>query len=422
VRLNVGNVNLRRILVKNEKQIQVLIPWALLVCIVAVTAFLYLRRDCWNDECHFIEAIRLFITNISLSTLSEYNELAPPFTFILYAVWGRMVGDSLVTFRILSLIIAMVTYYSFYRLFASIFSDRRKAAWLTLFLAANPYMLGASVFVYTDMITMFFLCIFCRSMKDRSPILAGISGAGGLLCRQYFVFIVIAAFGWCLVNYAFKKQRRELAIMGALAICVMPLCACFFLWKGFCPSNFFKTRYMTHGLAFHPNSMTVYIVQMFVYLLPIICLRIKSLYANWTVLITSALLCWVYWIFPVTGSPAAKIKTETIGFFHRLLRSWPGEAREQWVFFICFALALPMLISIFNDMRQRIKSRDGSFPVFIDLSVFAFLFVMPFSYLHWEKYFLPLLPILVMQLMMSGNKEEKHTTALGSLPVSVKQE
>ncbi len=394
-------------LFKNKTRIRLLIPWTLLACFLAGLVYVNLHRNCWNDECHFIETIRLFIAQPTLSTLAGYNEMSTPLPFILYALWGRLFGDSLVMLRLFSLIITAVTYYSFYRLFVSQFSDRRTAAWLTLFLAVNPYMAGASVFVYTDMLTMFFLYVFCVAVKNRSPLLAGVGAACGLLCRQFFVFIVVAACCWCFVNYLFKKQRRELAMAAALVLSAAPLCACFVLWQGFCPSNFFKTRYIADAMAFHPNSMTMYAAQIVIYLLPVICFRIKSLYANRTRLIAAALTCGVYWIVPVTGSSAAKIKTETIGLFHRLLRVWPGESREQWVFFICFTLALPVVFWILADTWKRIKSRDGSFPLFLDFSIIAFFLIMPFSYMHWEKYFLPLVPILAIRLLMPDNKNEK---------------
>jgi 4-amino-4-deoxy-L-arabinose transferase-like glycosyltransferase len=406
---------------KNKPRIQILVPWTLLACLMAGLIYMNLRRDCWNDECHFIETIRLFIAQPTLSTLAGYNEMSTPLPFILYALWGRIFGDSLVALRLFSLIITAVTYFSFYRLFESIFSDRRKAAWLTLFLAINPYMAGASVFVYTDMLTMFFLYVFCLALKNRSPLLVCIGAACGLLCRQFFVFIVVAAFCWCFVSYIQRKERRELVMTGALVLGALPLCACFLLWQGFCPSNFFKTRYISHAMSFHPNSVTMYATQIIIYLLPVICLRIKSLYANRARLMAAALTCWIYWLIPVAGSPAAKIKTDTIGFFHRLLRVWPGERREQWVFFICFALALPVLFSILSDARQRIKSKDGSFPLFIDFSIIAFFLVMPFSYMHWEKYFLPLVPLMAIQFLLPYGKNEKSKTPPEPQPLSAHQ-
>jgi 4-amino-4-deoxy-L-arabinose transferase-like glycosyltransferase len=388
---------------KNEKNIHFLLVSAFLACVLAVSASLILHKPCWSDECHFIETIRLFITDPTLSTLAIYNEMSPPLPFMLYAVWGRLFGDSLLNLRLLSLIIAVSTYFAFYFLFCKVFSDCRKATWLIVLLALNPYMAGAGVFIYTDMTAMFFLAVLCIAMKSRSPLLSFIGACGGLLCRQYFIFVVVAAFCRHFLNFLSKKQRRDLFIANALFLAVIPLAALFIFWKGFCPSNFFRTVYMTRGMTFHLNSVTVYIIQIIIYLLPVICLKIKSLYGNRKRLIAAALTCWIYWLIPVAVSPAARGKT-TIGLFHRLLRFWPGETYEQWVFFICFALALPVLFSIFSDAWQRIKSHDNSYPLFIDLSTIAFFVVMPFSYLHWEKYFLPLFPIVAMQLLLSNSK------------------
>jgi hypothetical protein len=34
----------------------------------------------------------------------------------------------------------------------------------------------------------------------------------------------------------------------------------------------------------------------------------------------------------------------------------------------------------------------------MNLSILSFLIIMPFSYVYWEKYFLPLMPIIAIQL------------------------
>jgi len=36
----------------------------------------------------------------------------------------------------------------------------------------------------------------------------------------------------------------------------------------------------------------------------------------------------------------------------------------------------------------------------MDLSIISFLLIMPFSYLCWEKYFLPMLPLAMMSILL----------------------
>jgi len=181
---------------------------AVFVCYFIALAVFGLNRPCWHDECHFVETVRLFLTHPSLSTLVHYNEMSTPLPFVLYAVWGWLFGDSLINLRVLSLIIAAFTYLLYYYFFVKTFSGSKTAFWLTFFLALNPYMTGAGIFVYTDMLTMFFLVLLFFAIRNRSPFLSFIAAAGGLLCRQYYVFVVAAAICYCGWCFLLRKQSR----------------------------------------------------------------------------------------------------------------------------------------------------------------------------------------------------------------------
>jgi len=194
----------------------------------------------------------------------------------------------------------------------------------------------------------------------------------------------------------------------ALMLAAVPLATLFVLWKGFCPVNTLSTPLIAESFTFHMNSFTLYIIQLFVYMLPVICFMGKSLYLDQRRLVLALILCWVYWLFPVAVSaPGIAAGKFTVGYFHRLLRIWPGVMLEQWVFFICFTLAVPMAFSIISDTWKRLKSRNDDFTLFMDFSIILFYFVMPFSYMHWEKYFLPLLPIAAVQLVATSTGIKK---------------
>jgi hypothetical protein len=296
----------------------------------------------------------------------------------------------------------------YYYFFVKTFSSRKTAIGLTFFLALNPYMTGAGIFVYTDMLTMFFLVLLLLAIRNRSLLLSLVAATGGLLCRQYYVFIVAAAVCYCGWCFLLQKQKRELLMASALMLAAVPLFALFILWKGFCPVNTFRTLYSAESLTFHLNSITLYFIQLFVYMLPVIFFISKSLYLDQRRLIISLIVCWVYWLFPVAVSaPGIAAGKYTVGYFHRLIRIWPGVTLEQWAFFICFALAIPIAYAIISDTVKRLKSRNDDFTLFMDFSIILFFIVMPFSYLHWEKYFLPLLPIAAVQLVATSARINK---------------
>ena len=381
----------------------VLILLAVFIAGYAVTLTTFgLHRPCWHDECHFVETIRLFISDPSLSTLRHYNEMSTPLPFILYAAWGTVFGDSLVSLRLLSVIIAVITICAYFYFFLKELGRPTAALFLTVFLALNPYMAGASIFVFTDMLAMLFLVLLCFAIRNRSPGLSFVASAAGLLCRQYFLFVVIASVAYCVWCFFLQKKRRDVFTAAGLAAGIIPLVALFFLWKGFCPVNEYRMRYMNDAFVFHPNSVTLYGLQLFVYMLPVIYCFWKPLYLNRRRLIIALVASCSYWIFPVAVSaPGVAAGKFTVGYFHRLLRIWPGESMEHIVFFICFMFALPIFISIISDTWRRLISRETDFTLFLDFLIISFFIIMPFSYLHWEKYFLPMVPIVALQLWTS---------------------
>lgn len=371
-----------------------------------------INHPCWHDECHFVETVRLFMAHPSLETLKYYDEMSTPLPFILYAAWGTVFGDSLACLRVLSLIIAFLTYVGFFYLFLVTLSKPRTALLLTIFIAMNPYMMGTSIFVYTDMLTMLFLAIFCLAIRNRSPVWSLVAAAGGLLSRQYFIFMVIAAIGYSIWRLYLQNDRRDVRMIAAMIASLIPLAALFILWKGFCPVTAWRMVYLKEGTTFHPNSVVVYTIQLFIYMLPLVCYFWRNLYLNRRRLLTAAALCWIYWVFPVAVSaPGIAAGKFTVGYFHRLLRIWPGVKLEHAVFFACFTLALPVALSIIGDTWQRLRSRETGFMVFLNLSFVAFFLIMPFSYLHWEKYFMPLLPIVAIQIVSSASRMRKTALA-----------
>ena len=57
-------------------------------------------------------------------------------------------------------------------------------------------------------------------------------------------------------------------------------------------------------------------------------------------------------------------------------------------------------------MRMKRPDFDGA--IMLHLTILCFFLVMPLSYLNWEKYFLPVLPAVVLALMFMGSSKENH--------------
>jgi hypothetical protein len=356
----------------------------------------------YGDEAHFVPTIHQFVTGINLNTLKHYDEMSTPLPFVLYALWGRVFGLDLPNLRLFSMVIAFATYLLFYWLLLLVFNDTRYAFWGSVFLAANPYMIGLSFFVYTDMLPIFFILLGCVAMLRRQPLVLALASCGALLCRQYFIFFPgTVLLGYSLEYLLTRERSARLMVLAAVAS-FLPWAALALLWGGIAPDNAMRASYLGKGLRFHPSYLVLYILQCFVYLFPVVFWRWRFFYSDFRVLGGCFLLSWVYWLFPVAPSEAiVKSQIYTVGFFQNLLGQLTDSARlEQVVFFVTFLLGLPIVFAYLRDGYMKFRQRDFGFPFLLDLSIITFLATMPFSYHCWEKYFLPLVPLSAIRILL----------------------
>ncbi len=365
-----------------------------------------LKRPFWGDEAHFVETIRQFGDEISMESLKHYNEMSTPLPFIAYAIWGRTFGFDIHILRSLSVLLAIVTYLLFYHLLMSIFARPRTALWATLFLVLHPYMIGLSIFVFTDMMTILFLLMFLISLRRQAPVLLAIFSSAGLLSRQYFAFLPAAAALFCLSGYIQKRDVQKLEMLASIALSFLPMLFLMVLWGGPAPDNEMRDLYLGGGLRFSPSYLALYLCQFVLYLLPIVIIKWRHYFRDMRLnIISLALASLFYWWFPVKPSlSAVSAGVDTVGLFHRFIRRAIGSEYEWIPFFVAFWLSLPILFSIVKDAVQRCISKDHGLTFFLDLSITSFLVIMPFSYLVWEKYFLMVMPLLLIRMLLDGVK------------------
>ncbi len=369
----------------------------------ATVLVLKLNRPPYNDEVHFAATIQQFGTHFSLSLLKTYNELSTPLPFLLYGIWGRVIGFEVPALRLFSLLQGLATGILFYWLFLMVLKDERTSFLVAAFLAIHPYMMAVSFAVYTDVTTMLMVILTCVAVARRNPVLFALASAGGLLCRQYFIFLTAAGLVYYLFRAFAGRERSSVAMVISGLASLLPLLFLVALWKGMSPNNAMKQYWLVDEefLSFHPSSASLYISQLFVYLIPVIAFRVRDLYRDWRVILGSVLVSGLYWLAPVR--PAAAILREggvTVGLFNSLLlKTLKTPVLVHTVFFFACCLALPIVFQILHDCYLSIRRKDYGFSFFLDLSILAFLLIMPFSYYVWEKYFLPVVPLAAIRIL-----------------------
>ena len=229
-----------------------------------------INRPYWGDEAHFVNTINLFGKDMGIDTIKHYKEMSTPLPFILYSIWGRIFSFDIEMLRLFSVIIAFSTYLLFHKLVFSLVNDIKISLLTTAFIVVNPYMIGLSVFVFTDMLAILFVIISCIAVRKQSPIVLTISLACGLLSRQYLIFFVLAVSLFYLWKYYQYRKRDDKTMLLACIISLMPLLVLFTLWKGLSPDNELRNIYLDENYKFHPAYFTLYVCQLFIYLAPLI--------------------------------------------------------------------------------------------------------------------------------------------------------
>lgn len=126
---------------------------------LSVIALVGINRPVWGDERHFVETIKSFGSDFSLEKMTDYDQVTPPLFFYIFAAWGKLFGYSLFALRVLSLIIALITFISLHRIFHNYFSNSIFVISGVIIIMLNPYVIGTSLFVFTDMTAFLFLLL-----------------------------------------------------------------------------------------------------------------------------------------------------------------------------------------------------------------------------------------------------------------------
>lgn len=362
-----------------------------------------LNREPWGDEHHFVQTVTQFGTNFSIDTLTHYDEMSGPLPFIIYSLWGRVFGFDFLLLRLFSVLIALASYVIFHRLICLTIKNSSIALMGTLFLMVHPYMVGFSIFVFTDGITILFILLALYGLFKKNMAVYCLAMMAALISRQFSIFFLIASVLYFILQGASANKKMLIASLLSL----IPYVRLVILWGGLSPDNAWRIMYLEDGLSFHVNYLVLYICLMFVYLLPFVILKWRSIYCNKNTIIASATLSFLYWFFPVGPSKYdIANNTYTVGLFNKLL-VWLNQAVwfDQAIFYICFLLGLPILMTLVHSIWKNIKNNKIEITTLLDLSLVSFLLIMPFSYLGWEKYFVPMVPLMVIRLLLLNRQK-----------------
>lgn len=387
---------------QNIDKINLLFYCLLGLYVISLFTFIGLNHEQWIDEGHFFRAIKLFYEHPNLDSLLHYEELALPLVFWIYALWAKLGVCELWWLRIFSVVIALTTYVTIY-FTAKQFTKQLYALIITAFVMFNPYMIGLSFFVYTDMPSIMSIALCLYFLKNENLVGIWLSMVASIWFRQYAIFFTIAVCLWYLVIWIQKKNIKKLysgIFIGTSTFTVIPL---FVFWGGMTPINEVRKVYLQQSLYYNFSGLTSYLATIGFYLLPVILyfIYINRNQFKLNIVIIAFILSSISYIIPSRPSACSIAVNEThIGFINKTLLNKIGQIPTDIVNQLMVFVALLFLFFLYRNISNKLV-------LLAFISVLSFLLVMPFSYIVWEKYILPLLPILAIAVSQFDLKSGK---------------
>jgi hypothetical protein len=381
---------------------------------LSILAIVGINRPFWGDESHYYETIKLFGQSACPNILSDYPEATPPLFYMLFAALGKVVGYTLVSFRIISLAIAFIVSVLMFVLGQQCIRDARKTFILCIIVMLNPYFLGLSLFVFNDMVALLFLLASAVCFINNRYLFSAMFLGFGLLCRQYVVFALCAMwFTTFLESFHSHNWKAIRRFTVYLAIAVLPLAFLMVLWGGVAPPMGTQKWIVYGGQRWNPQSFIMYVAFSGLYLFPLVIVSIKEHFkVNW-ILFASILLGLLSFLYRIESSIVAQRQTnqDTVGLAHKAIVFLVGHGFfESVILFVATSFGFWILLTLLQSDLQRMRIRHVRKESMLSFSFYFFLFVMPFSYQHWEKYIILVLPFVAIGWMCMHGEEKAENT------------
>ncbi len=172
-----------------------------------------------------------------------------------------------------------------------------------LLIVCNPYFVGLSVFVFTDMPALLGMSLLCLGLVTRRPVAVCVAMIVATMARQYLVFLAPALVAAEVGERAWNGRASLGPLSMAAVAGLLPLGAMVLLWGGhLAPDNAWRPVYLSEGLRFDAHALTLYLALPALYLAPLLAVQARRPSVH--VLIVAALLAVAAIVFPVQPSVA----------------------------------------------------------------------------------------------------------------------
>jgi heme exporter protein D len=309
--------------------------------------------------------------------------------FFAFGLLGRAIGPDLWKFRVGIALLSYLTLLLFFRLCRATCDGSKPwlSPYATVALALSPYYLGASFYYYTDIPCLFLIMVTLSLYLSDRPLGGAIAAGAAMLTRQFSVFLPAA---YALASMANQRHSRiDLRQATLLLVPFGMLLPLVLLWGGLSPQNHLRPILRQAGY-FHPEFVNYLVLATGVYCLPLAVLRVRHLFQRRRLVIISCLTP-LFWLAIPRPNPAVmNPQVKTLGLLDIALTNVFGDYRVI-PYFLLWLLGCLILHEVFH-----IERHEGQQLIF--LSVAGFFVMHAFAPSVWDKYLLPVLPLVFLSL------------------------
>lgn len=349
------------------------------------------QRPPWGDEGRYLHNVRLFGQGLSLSLLKTYFDLTPPLMYLTYASWGHIAGFDTPNLRLLSVALGGAATWL---MFAVCLNSSSRRYWSVACWAAvcfNPYFIGVAIFVFTDMLMIAALLAGLVALRHRRYAMATCALAAAVMTRQYAAFFVLAVVAAALLERSGRAWAPNLRLAAWATVSIAPLLGLFLFWGGLGPQTPLRQRYLTHAVGYDMHALSMYLAAPGIYLAPL-AIWAASRGVKPAALLIGVMGALLVLVFPVQPSAVQILEgIGTVGLFDRVARPFLPDVMLRATYCLFAALWLSVFAQGTIVLRASVRGRPvHAHELVCWTCVVSFYLLMPFSYMAWEKYALPL--------------------------------
>lgn len=365
----------------------------------------FMQNDDWNRTTSIVRFLSGDTSLLQVTSTTFYTQGILGFLFSMIFGWKKL--------PYLTFIITVLNFYMFAKILSDHFNQSKiKSSIISLVFFFTPLHIYSSIGFMTENYTMFFMLVaiyylqsYEKNGQKKDFLIFNLAGILSFFTKQNGIIINFAYIPYLILKKRYKEALIQLLIIGLL------FSYYFFLFprtegmldKGFIYKNFSDWKYaysLIYGIILVSFSFVLPFVFNFVY--EVIVKNKKKLLPLLIIFVSAGILFFVLNKYFGPGKisweeyPYFENTFERTGFFPRSIMGTKYYFKWNYDIFRYWDLGSKIILAMFIPALLISKKK---FINVYSISVVGYLILMVFTEVFFDRYILPLIPILILFFM-----------------------